>query len=151
MNTFIRFLTVITVIGTVCFTACQKSDLKPNMVADVDSTAFSAISSALAVSIDHSTTPARLTIKGTSSNVTPGTTVYPCITLTTQVSVGVHPIPDSAQGNYFSATTLSTGSPAVSGQVQIVSNASGTIKGNFSFIALNGVSVNGGQFACAAN
>ncbi len=141
----VLILSAIAIISiSVFFSSCNKqTDYQPSMAGTIDSIAFSAAGTGIVATVDGGT----LTMTGTTTIFTPGTAFTPAIKIVCSSANGVHSIaPNGASAIVYTSATGSNGSPAVSGQINVLNNASGKIQGNFTFTAADGTTVTNGQF-----
>ncbi len=142
----ILILASIAVIGiSTLFSSCFKqTDYQPSMAGTIDSIGFSASGTGINARLNGDT----LFLTGTTKIFTPGTAFNPAIKIMVIKSIGSHTINNDASAVVYTSASGNAGSPAVSGQITVLNNASGKIQGNFNFTAADGTNVTNGQFTC---
>jgi len=122
---------------------CNKqTDYPPSMAAVIDSISFAASGTGFVAKLDGGS----LTMTGTTSIFTPGTTFNPSIKIIVASSIGTHTINKDATAMVYTSATGNAGTAAVSGQVVVLNNNSGKIQGNFTFTCADGTTVKNGRF-----
>jgi len=143
MKKILAFVAIAIVSISVLLSSCYKqTEYQPSMAGTIDSIAFAASGTGIVSQVVSGT----LTMTGTTTIFTPGTTFNPAIKIVVPTAIGTYAINNNASAVVYTSATGSGGSKAVSGQVTVLNNASGKVQGNFTFTTADGTTVTNGQF-----
>jgi hypothetical protein len=146
MKRIVRTAFFVAGISAILCSCTKTADNLPGMDAFIDGSQFTASSTGIVSTINTTATPSQLIMTATSSVFSPGTTFNPSIKIMVATTVGSHNINTDASATVYTSTTGTGGVSAIYGQINIVSNASGKIKGDFDFTCADGTKVASGQF-----
>jgi hypothetical protein len=126
---------------------CTKhADNSPAMNAFIDATQLMATGNNIVSTVNTTANPSQLIMTGTSETFSPGTTFAPAIKIVVTTTIGTYNIGTNSSAVAYTPATGSIGTSAIYGQINVVSNGSGKIKGNFNFTCADGTKITNGEF-----